>query len=173
MRLQLREHEQGLRVPLDVEVPDLPANAPPLVAKLYEELKKRWGLRAAVGDDRPLPLSCSEVKAALRIDRTPTEVTRLFNWMMNRGIIHLACVLPGTKTKCWSPGPGAKVGGAVPHSASRVEVVERVGGELVGAHPVPELGHEPLVSDAEQAAPAGDLDRLHAATNGTLDEVFT
>ena len=177
----LEQHRDGLLEPVDLGI-EIPTHAPADAKALAEDLALLLGLRAAVGDTRPLPYATKWACARLNWGERPARASRALKWLCDNGVIHHAENLPpksGVRdgTKCYLAGPlraapsVARIGDAqsadpgtelrITRSVEREPVgVEGVSGEA--AEPVVEIPQKPVMHGA---VPAGD-DDLRVVTVG-------
>jgi len=110
-------YRKGTLHPIDVQLGAIPNDAGPVMRGIAGHMRLRIGLRAAVGDSRPLPYALSEaVNAGLAADKA--VASRAISALVHAGVIDHVGQLPPLRpgldgTKLYAPPPAERPDGGL------------------------------------------------------------
>jgi hypothetical protein len=112
--IYLRQHAAGelpeLLAPVEVWLPELPAQAPRAMQAVYDDFRLVRGLRLACCESRPVPYGAAWVAARLGIDKA--TVVRARDALVQLGILRFCGEMEarrkGNGTKTYLPGGDAR-----------------------------------------------------------------
>ncbi len=169
MGVLLADFARGAIEPEPVKLPNVPEHAPAAVMKVVADLELLFGLRLAVGDDRPMLYSVRWRQEALGLSyRT---VHRVLETLVRLGAVTKGEAMPLTRTQTFRLPSDDAPGAALKACTVTIEAEDVPTGRAV--EPAVEPVDEPAVGDAVGGSPAGVLNRVGAVEGGATDNVVS